>query len=64
METFRLFIGWAVLITAVLAIPLAGWVDRGSARGAWAAIKEYGFLMALMVVPAAAVGVYMALTGS
>lgn len=63
METFRLFIGWAVLLCAVLAIPLAGWADRGSARGAWAAIKEYGFLMALIAVPAAAVGAYMAITG-
>jgi hypothetical protein len=64
MDTFRLVMGWAVLIAAVLAIPLAGWADRGNARGAWAAIKEYGFLMALIVVPAAAVGLYMALIGS
>lgn len=53
-----------MLIAAVLAIPLAGWADRGSARGAWAAIKEYGFLMGLVVVPAAAVGLFMAFTSS
>jgi hypothetical protein len=64
METFRLFIGWGVLIAAFLAIPLAGWADRGSARGAWEAVKEYGFLMALICVPAAAVGLFMALRGS
>lgn len=64
MDTFRLVMGWAVLIAAVLAIPLAGWADRGNARGAWAAIKEYGFLMGLIVVPAAAVGAYMAFIGS
>lgn len=63
MDTFRLVIGWAVLIAAVLAIPLAGWAERGTARAAWAAIKEYAFLMGLIVVPAAAVGVYMAITG-